>query len=371
MPAPGPNTHRRNRRNLGRGTYPRPAPITVTVTHTTSTAMLVFSQPVQVKGLIDLTIPGRTAITQAIATTQNITIEYNANLNALSWSLPTPPQNVTSSTGAPIIGCTGTFGGIMPIAINDVLVADGAGGQLGGRGVILGDGSVSLATNNFTIDTDGNVAAASFAGDGSLLTGIDFAQITGTPPNPFDQSLNTADTPTFATVTADLIGNGSQITGLDFAQLSGTVPNPFNQSLDTTDSPTFYNLNVGHTNVLYGTIVFAGGADGTVPLTIKPPSAGDIAWASYTLTLPAGPGNAGQVLTAEGTGRWLWSDALITLASNVATLSAAVDTNTSDIATLQGQVAAILAQLATGVTGDLTPGVGNLHADNGIVTAID
>ena len=121
---------------------------------------------------------------------------------------------------------------------------------------ISGNGSAltSLpAQNNQSLDTTDDVTFNSVSGDGSGLTGVPAS-------NPFNQTLNTTSSVTFNSVS----GDGSALTGLPaqnnqsldttsdvtFNSVSGdgsglvNVPssNHFDQSLDTTDSPTFATL---------------------------------------------------------------------------------------------------------------------------------
>lgn len=335
MPYPTDTAHRHSRRRLGRGQYPRPRPIVVTVDNTGDTALIVFSAPVQVKGLIDLAIAGRTPISQSIATPLNVSITYNGNLATRSWSLPSPPSNVTAPTGATIIGATGDFGGIVPIANNNVLIADGSGGMVGGRGTILGDGSVSLATNTFTIDPAGNVAATSFAGDGSGITGLDFGQIAGTPPNPFDQDLNTANSVAF---------NG--VTSPEFAHTAG------GQSV-TLVGDVGVNLAVG----------------ATVRCALT--DAAGMVLNNYAMTATTYYGDASHVTGlsySQLSGTPSVAD-ITNSGGNWYVGTGASPSLTTSLQALNDRIAALEAILAAGISGTSTPTTGTTTAVNGIVTA--
>ncbi len=83
----------------------------------------------------------------------------------------------------------------------------------------------------FAVDGNfsGDVSANAFSGDGSALTNLPAS-------NPFNQTLNTTDDPTFDALTVTSVaGDGSGLTNL---------PNPFNQTLNTTSNPTFAALTV-------------------------------------------------------------------------------------------------------------------------------
>lgn len=82
----------------------------------------------------------------------------------------------------------------------NVNAGNGATQMNGDGSFIAANGAFAIATNgsfiasssNFTVASGGEVTATSYAGDGSGLTNI---------PNPFNQSLNTADSPNFAGIT--------------------------------------------------------------------------------------------------------------------------------------------------------------------------
>lgn len=219
MSYPTDRIHRRPRGKMGRGQYPRPVPITATATPNATHVTLEFSGSVISTGPTGFTVASRSLVSQVLDNATHITLIFSAPVETLQYDFPGDNPYLRSVTGAQIIGMSGTFGGTMPITLNDILVSNGTGGTLGNRGAIAADGSVALANNQFLIDIDGQVTAVAYFGDGSNLTGLDFSQLSGTPPNPFDQTLNTTDTPAFNAIDLNAGGDvnivGTWYTGTD------------------------------------------------------------------------------------------------------------------------------------------------------------
>lgn len=132
--------------------------------------------------------------------------------------------------------------------------------------------SISAPSSGVTIDytfflppvsgSNGQYLLTTGSGATSWAT-INYSQLAGTPGNPFNQSLNTGDSPTFGiSVTAtNFIGGGGSLTGINYSQLAGTPGNPFDQLLNTTNSPTFSTLTLSALTVV------ASAVSGTDPAT--------------------------------------------------------------------------------------------------------
>ena len=313
MTIPGGGVHRRNRKKLGRGQNAAARFVSPTLINSGPSVTLIFSAPVVITGPIPLTVQTLTATSQTTENPTTATIVFNGDTSARSYSLPNAPRNISSTTGGQIVGITGKFGGSIVIPADNIAIADGAGGFIGGRGTILNDGSVALATNTFTIDPAGNVAAASFAGDGSSLTGLNYSQLSGTPPNIFDQSLNTTDSPSFSGLY--LIGGEINLKGynLRLADLNTHAGGVLNLEAGTLDFGDGFQWKYNYTT-------------GLIENPVNPP-----------------------------------------IFANLILQGGDIQAQIND---LYSAVTTIQAQLAAGATGTSTPGTGTTTATNGIVTAL-
>jgi hypothetical protein len=107
---PGPKVHRNNRRKLGRGQFVGVPGVTVVVTDTGSVATLTFSRPVNVAGIIPVTVTGGpTFVSQAVVSSTVVTQTFSAALSTHPYSIPSGAANVSSYQGGQLIGTAGTF----------------------------------------------------------------------------------------------------------------------------------------------------------------------------------------------------------------------------------------------------------------------
>lgn len=197
MTFPSDKPHRRNRRKLSRGKVPQIGPTTITVTGTGNTAIVAFTSPVFSVGKIPLRVSGLSIISQNADTPTQITVTMSGAVDGHTYAIDSNTPQLRSPTGAPILGTSGTFGAPMPIAANDVLIADGSGGMIGGRGSIDSGGNLavlaggSLAVNGTTIDATGNIQLATGA---TLNAGGTIITASGQINMPGGQTLNVPGT---------------------------------------------------------------------------------------------------------------------------------------------------------------------------------
>lgn len=180
--------------------------------------------------------------------------------------------------------------------------------------VVCGGDDISIGTNYPTGRLILGIAAAIVPGQ--VLTAIDALGtanwVTPVASNPFNQSLNTTNAVTFASVSTPTLGaattnvtgtlrvsnafNMPTVTGANTQVLTsngvgGTTwaatGNPFNQSLNTADSVTFSSVNTAQLT----------GATTNVTGTLR---------VSNAFNMPTGTGTNTQVLTSNGAGGTAW-----------------------------------------------------------------
>lgn len=109
MGFPSSNVHRRNRRHLQRGQGPFPASISTTATGSGSTAVLTFSQPVNISGPIPLTVATLTFVSQVVNSPTQVTVTMSGAVATHAWNLPGGAANISSYQGGQVLGASGTF----------------------------------------------------------------------------------------------------------------------------------------------------------------------------------------------------------------------------------------------------------------------
>ena len=107
---PGSKVHRRGRRSLGRGQYVQVPQATVVITDSTNTAVLTFSVPVVVSGIIPLTISGGVSfVSQTIVSATVVHQLWDGALAGLDFDLPEGVAEVATFQGGGEAGASGTF----------------------------------------------------------------------------------------------------------------------------------------------------------------------------------------------------------------------------------------------------------------------
>lgn len=109
MSYPGAITKRRNRRRLQPGQGPFFAPVTTTAVGSGSTAIITFSQPVNVSGNYPITVATTTFVSQVVNSPTQITVTMSAAVATHAYTLPTNPATVSSYHGGAILGGSGSF----------------------------------------------------------------------------------------------------------------------------------------------------------------------------------------------------------------------------------------------------------------------
>lgn len=106
---PGNKVHRRNRRRLQQGQGPFPAAVTTTATGSGSTAIVTFSQPVNVSGNYPITVATLTFVSQVVNSPTQITVTMSGAVATHAYTLPTNPATVSNYHGGAILGGSGSF----------------------------------------------------------------------------------------------------------------------------------------------------------------------------------------------------------------------------------------------------------------------
>jgi len=150
------------------------------------------------------------------------------------------------------------------------------------------------------------------------------------PPNPFDQNLSTTDSPSFAGITvAGLIypvadGTNGQVLSTDGANNLTFVdpPNPFNQNLNIPDSPSFAGITVS--GIIYPL------TDGTNGQFLSTDGVGNLTFVSGGSISGSTGATDNALLRADGTGGSTLQNSSVTLSdagSYSSTLSGTITTD--------------------------------------------
>lgn len=108
MSYPGAKVHRVNRRKLGRGQYPTVNAITTTISGTGGVITLTFAQPVNVSGVIPISIAGGGAfVSQTIVSSTSVTQSWTGVGASAIGTLAANPANVMGQRGQGIAGSSG------------------------------------------------------------------------------------------------------------------------------------------------------------------------------------------------------------------------------------------------------------------------
>jgi hypothetical protein len=107
---PTNNVHRRNRRTLTHGSFVAAAPVTVLITGTGSTVTFTFSSPVNVSGVIPISIATLTEVSQTVVSPTVVTQLQSNTVATHAWTMAQPLPNVSSPEGGVVVGSpSGTF----------------------------------------------------------------------------------------------------------------------------------------------------------------------------------------------------------------------------------------------------------------------
>jgi len=110
MAYPGAKVHRINRRKLGRGQYPASLGTTVVLTTTGTTNLtMTFARPVVVTGIIPVTSPALTIVSQTVVSPTVVTQVWSASIAAATMTFPANAANVTTQQGGGVAGTVVTF----------------------------------------------------------------------------------------------------------------------------------------------------------------------------------------------------------------------------------------------------------------------
>lgn len=100
----------RNRRALGRGQAPPAATIVVVVTGSASTVTFTFAEPVNVAGMIPITIATLTPVSQTIVSPTVVTQLQSGTVATHAWTLAQPVPQVSTYQGGQVVSVpSGTF----------------------------------------------------------------------------------------------------------------------------------------------------------------------------------------------------------------------------------------------------------------------
>lgn len=280
--------------------------------------------------------PSWQADSAGTGTVQSITAGTGISLSAN----PIVTSGVISvdSATVPLLAASNTFTGgqvLQPSsAVGIPLTAQGALGQTGDLQRWL-DGSGSTVAS---VSADGDLIASSFAGDGSLLTSLPAAQLTGTIADA-RLSANVATTNTAQTLSAAktflnamlLLRNAGNTASTTLATATSsnntlTFPNGASGNIITAGNPGDISGTLGNVTITQGTWngSVIGGAYGGTGMSVQTPatgailyktgSAGTSAWTATTAP------SSGHVLRYNGT-NWVPASLASSDVSGVATLS--------------------------------------------------
>ena|SRR5438477_543555 len=110
MGYPTNNVHRRNRRNLTRGASTNAPAVICTVTGSGSTVTFTFSAPVNVAGVIPISVATLIEVSQTIVSPTVVTQLQSGTVAGHAWTLAQPVPNTSSYEGGSVLSiASGTF----------------------------------------------------------------------------------------------------------------------------------------------------------------------------------------------------------------------------------------------------------------------
>jgi len=106
---PTNNVHRRNRRALGKGQSVSAPTVATTVTGAGSTVTLTFASPINVAGILPVTVATLALTTQTVVSPTVVTQLMSGALATHAWNVPSPLPNASTYNGGAVVGGSGTF----------------------------------------------------------------------------------------------------------------------------------------------------------------------------------------------------------------------------------------------------------------------
>lgn len=193
-----------------------------------------------------------------------VTSRYNTLDDASGGAILGPVQIKTTGSNAVVITGLGSTNSTLSLLVQNsasvmvLSILDDASINVGGPINFGVSAYISMLGQNINMYSGSGSMGGNILMDKGNIYGSD-----GSGPRLYSDGTNWFCS---AGLNATLSGDGSGITGLNYSQLSGSPGNPFDQSLNTTDSPTFVDLTA---TLGYVAATASNWAGSTPPLNVQ------------------------------------------------------------------------------------------------------